>query len=427
MLKIIKFFCFLLFITLISVNASAQSELDKANVKLGLKILQTQIAEDEGNFVISATSVYTIAAMLAVGAEGLAREELRQNILAPDGIAVQNTDFSDTPNMPSQAVEINNAIWGDDFDTDYKSIMQNTLLADAFPRPKTTEEINDWIKQKTKGRISSLIMNKKTQVGDLYLVNTIYFKDKWRFPFKKKNTKEMPFYSLNQSAPDHVMMMFQQEIADYYEDDKMQALRLTYLNGDSIQFFLPRKSVDFVSFLKNLTVKDLQPEYDSSAEVKIYLPKFEVNYQIDDMRKIFEKLGIHRIFQKYDEPLKHISPIPHFIRQIVHIANIKIDEEGTVAAAATATELQELGMEIFEQIKEREFKADRPFLFMINNGLFIGLYTKPDEMFAERFSDDETTPSQEGFFSRLIKKLFGRRNADDENDDTEWKSMYYED
>lgn len=427
MLKIIKFFCFLLFITLISVNASAQSELDKANIKLGLKILQTQIAEDEGNFVISATSVYTIAAMLAVGAEGLAQEELRQNILAPDGIYDSNITEANKLNNTSRVVEINNSIWGDDFNKNYVSILKNVLQTDVFPLPRTTGKINQWIKKKTNGRISSLMTDKETEFGDLYLVNTVYFKDKWRFPFKKKNTKEMPFYSLNQSAPDHVMMMFQQEIADYYEDDKMQALRLTYLNGDSIQFFLPRKSVDFVSFLKNLTVKDLQPEYDSSAEVKIYLPKFEVNYQIDDMRKIFEKLGIHRIFQKYDEPLKHISPIPHNVRQIVHQANIKLDEEGTVAAAATATELQELGMEIFEQIKEREFKADRPFLFMINNGLFIGLYTKPDEMFAERFSDDETTPSQEGFFSRLIKKLFGRRNADDEDDDTEWKSIYYED
>ena len=426
MLKIIKFSCFLLFTTLISVSATAQNKLDAANIKLGLKLLQTQIAENTDNFVVSATSVYTIAAMLAVGAEGQAREELRQNILAPDGIAVQNTDFSDTPNMPSQAVEINNAIWGDDFDTDYKSIMQNTLLADAFPRPKTTEEINDWIKQKTKGRISSLIMNKKTQVGDLYLVNTVFFKDKWQLPFEKENTHQKPFYSLNQTSPDSVMMMYQRATADYYEDQNMQALRLYYKNGDSIQIFLPHKDMDFVSFIKNLRTEDLQPQYLPNAEVDIYLPKFEVYYRIDDMRELFRKMGVYQIFQPFGNPLAHISPIPHFIRQIVHIANIKIDEEGTVATAATIAAEQEIGF-AHDKSKIYEFMADRPFLFVINDGLFIGLYTKPDATFAVDDSDNTAEPqSNTGFFSRLKQKIFHHRPTEDAQDDT-WKSLHYED
>ena len=424
MFKPAKFISVLFWIILISASASAQTHINRKNLNLGLKILQKQIEQNTENFVVSATSVYTIAAMLAVGAEGLAREELRQNILTSDDISAQHADFLNTLDTPSKAVEINSSIWGDDFNTDYKSILQNTLLVDVFPRPKTTEKINDWIKQKTKGKIPSLMMNKKTKFGDLYLVNTVFFRDKWRLPFEKENTRRKPFYSLNQTSPDSVMMMYQRATADYYEDQNMQALRLYYKNGDSIQIFLPHKDIDFVSFIKSLRTEDLQPQYISNAEVDIYLPKFDVDYQIDDMRELFRKMGVYQVFLPHKNPLAHISPIPHFVRQMVHIANIKIDEEGTIAAAATMSE-QEIGFAPVKLTEIHKFMADRPFLFVINNGLFIGLYTKPDATFDVDDSDNaaETQPNTD-FFLRLKQKILPHRPTEDNQVDT-WESMRY--
>lgn len=426
MFKSAKFFCSLFWIILISANASAQTSVNRANIKLGLKLLQTQIAENTDNFVVSATSVYTIAAMLAVGAEGQAQEELRQNILAPDGIQTPNITDSENTIHQSKAVEIYNSVWGDDFNRNYKSIIKNTLLAEVFSLPSTTDKINNWINKKTKGRIPSLLASDKTQPTDLYLVNTVYFKDKWLSPFDNENTKEMPFYSLNRSEPDNVMMMYQQEDASYYEDDKMQALRLIYKNGDTIQFFLPRENIDFVSFVKNLHAEDLNPEYTHKEDVEIYLPKLNISYKIDNMQELFQKMGVHKIFQPFGNPLPHMSSKPHYVRRIIHSANIKIDEEGTVASAATVTDILLLATESTDSYV---FKADRPFLFMINNGLFIGAFTNPE---GTDFKDDGTMPedteeSGESFLSRIKNKLFGRRDTNNEDDSTEWKSLHYED
>jgi len=55
-------------------------------------------------------------------------------------------------------------------------------------------EINDWVSQATKGKITDLIqrgvLNPLTR---LVLVNAIYFKGEWAAPFKKEQTSDQPF------------------------------------------------------------------------------------------------------------------------------------------------------------------------------------------------------------------------------------------
>lgn len=62
MFKPAKFISALFWIMLISANVFAQTPINRKNLNLGLKILQKQIEQNTENFVVSATSVYTIAA-----------------------------------------------------------------------------------------------------------------------------------------------------------------------------------------------------------------------------------------------------------------------------------------------------------------------------------------------------------------------------
>lgn len=68
-----------------------------------------------------------------------------------------------------------------------------------------------------------------------------------------------------------------------------------------------------------------------------------------------------------------------FISQVVHKTFLKIEEEGTEAAAATAIEVQATSARIEEP---PTFRADHPFLFLIRDHqtgaiLFIGRIASP--------------------------------------------------
>lgn len=67
--------------------------------------------------------------------------------------------------------------------------------------------------------------------------------------------------------------------------------------------------------------------------------------------------------------------------EMIHKAVIEVDEEGSVAAAATSTISTR---NAFAQEKVSLFHCDHPFLFLINDQvsqevLFAGVYRGPDE------------------------------------------------
>ena len=56
------------------------------------------------------------------------------------------------------------------------------------------EAINDWVSQKTKGKITDLLQpGVVDQATRLVLVNAIYFKGQWAHQFNKNHTAKAPF------------------------------------------------------------------------------------------------------------------------------------------------------------------------------------------------------------------------------------------
>ena len=69
------------------------------------------------------------------------------------------------------------------------------------------------------------------------------------------------------------------------------------------------------------------------------------------------------------------------MRYFLHRAVIEVDETGTEAAAVTAIAMANSAMPfgLKRQDMLLEFIADRPFIFMINDGLFIGIVNEPED------------------------------------------------
>lgn len=115
-----------------------------------------------------------------------------------------------------------------------------------------------------------------------------------------------------------------------------------------------------------------------SGEVAIALPKFKVegNY---DLNGPLSRLGMGPLFEQID-----LSPVnPNFahniqISQVVHKTYLKLDEEGTEAAAATAIILRAGAV---PRPNPDEFRADRPFCYVLLDNesgtiLFVGTVSK---------------------------------------------------
>ena len=73
-----------------------------------------------------------------------------------------------------------------------------------------TKEINGWVEKKTRDKIKDLIKPDMLKSAVFVLINAIYFKAKWKYPFKKSSTRSKLFHTESKSQgmqPKKVKMM----------------------------------------------------------------------------------------------------------------------------------------------------------------------------------------------------------------------------
>lgn len=353
-------------------------------------MLKESFKTDQKDMVISGLSVDFATDMLANGATGKSLNELTKFL----GNSVENKNKElqwKLENLP-KTLEISNSIWGNKFKASFKMLLENTLNVSVNPLPNNTDIINAWISDKTHNKIPSVLKPGKTDPYDLYLVNTVYFKDNWSEQFEKTDTKKEKFHSIS-GVDKEVSMMHKTAKILYAENDKLQSIKLPYKNGGYMTVFLPKEngasipetakifsqketnnSTDFNTFIGNLTLSDLDLSY-TSQKVILSLPKFKIDKKTD-VKKLFQSLGITEIFKKNNKDLGAMAPLGAYVQGIIQRTIIEVEEEGTVAAAATVVHTRirsRRGGGRYEPIIP--FTANRPFLFFIDQGDFIGIYT----------------------------------------------------
>lgn len=106
----------------------------------------------------------------------------------------------------------------------------------------------------------------------------------------------------------------------------------------------------------------------------LQLPRFQARSNLDVIPAL-RTLGIDKVFNSAD-----LSGIAQGLRvsDAVHEAVVEVNEEGTVAAAATAV------ITTRSISQHRQVVADHPFLFTISDGktgaiLFVGQVVEPEK------------------------------------------------
>jgi serpin B len=357
--------------------------------------LYAQLSSKEGNLFFSPTSIQTALAMAWAGARGQTANEMAGALHLDPTASNQLAGFLNRLNADGEKggyeLAVANALWGlkgYPFIPDYLNLVKKNYGGhlselDFGANPDGSRQtINDWVAKQTHDRIKDLLgpgaVDGNTR---LVLTNAIYFKASWDMPFQKRATRDGPFTAAGGKAVT-VPFMFQREHFRYAEDDDVQVLELTYGNFDlAMRIFLPKNPGGLGRFEKQMTDQRLSALAGklASQEVLLTLPKFtsESEFSLADTLKA---MGIKLAFDPNRADFKGMTTSEQlFISAVIHKAFVKVDEEGTEAAAATGIAMAGAVMPI---TKPKSFNADHPFMFEIVHHasgavLFMGRLAKP--------------------------------------------------
>jgi len=246
-------------------------------------------------------------------------------------------------------------------------------------------EINEWVKTKTGGKIPHLLGQPLDPSTLVFLVNAVYFKDKWGHPFQAENTYSGTFHvSAEESVKCDMMTLTENtdEIRHGNSDElDCQLLELPYEGDFSMLIIMPFVAETLPDVEKKLNDRLIRSEMknlESSPGMgpEIYMPRFKIEYEID-LEESLKAMGVVSVFDYQLANLSGmINPAANVaLSKVVHKAVVEVDEEGTVAAAAT-------GMGINFMCMPPQIRMDHPFLFVIvhrptDTPIFVGRMSRP--------------------------------------------------
>ncbi|VVC43689.1 Hypothetical protein CINCED_3A010028 [Cinara cedri] len=248
--------------------------------------------------------------------------------------------------------------------------------------------INNWVANQTNGHIKDLVPSSQISYNTrLVLANAAYFKGLWSSKFSSESTKEEVFYT-SPTENAYVPMMWQSGMFNLLSSDELGAhvLELPYKGGDVSLFIIlpPFNKQRGISLLtKRLNTEILQNIVSSgdwrSRSVEVSLPKFSVEQTMSNLVPILEQMGIGDLF-KSTADLSALTGSPNGVTmdEAVHKAKISVDEEGTIAAAATAF----ISSRSSRPAEPFKFRCNHPFVYFLFDKitgavLFMGVYNSP--------------------------------------------------
>jgi serpin B len=239
-----------------------------------------------------------------------------------------------------------------------------------FADGETMDVINQWSSDHTMGMIPKVLTEDTFNPDAIsYLLNAIYFKGAWSSPFKTDETRNEAF-----NDGEEVPMMHKLAEYSYTENDLYQAVKLPYGNGGyQMTVYLPREGKSLNELLGQLNAQNWQMT-GMAQEVDLKLPSFETDTNLP-LKDIMSALGMPKAFTQSAE-FPYFCNKPSYIAMMLQVAKIKVDEEGTEAAAVTIIEMDETSI---SDPKHAEFHANRPFFYVISEQstgaiLFMGQY-----------------------------------------------------
>lgn len=252
--------------------------------------------------------------------------------------------------------------------------------------PGQTEEIiNEWVENITRNRIQDIIpRGLLTDLTRLVLVNALYIKSDWRYPFEKEQTVKKMFTNSRGTETEKDFMTQRLERIKWYEQDDFIAMELPYKSPDlSLLLIRPNEEVvsDISQYIPDAELYRKIIDELSAETVIMEIPPFKIESRFALVDKLKEA-GLVVAFDERADFSGISGQKDLLISDVIQKVFFEIDEKGSEAAAATAVVVVTTSMPVEPPGYEpKKFIADRPFIFILkenkfNTPLFVGQFVQ---------------------------------------------------
>lgn len=361
--------------------------------------LYAEEADPAANTFFSPYSISTASSMLYAGAGGQTKSEMQAALaFSGDGEA-----FHQARNTIAQALEARNREATEEHNAQTLRVVNDLWLEPSFrPLPtfldtlsayygastflapfQTDPEaarvaINDKVARDTENLIEDLLPPNSVNDAVFVLTNALYFKARWSYEFSKSLTADAPF-TAQSGATVQVPLMHTQLTTSQVVSDDYTAVAVPY-EQNQLELIAIMPAPDtfdaFVAGLDAAEVARITGELEPAA-VELSFPKLSIDATVPLKDRLIA-LGMRSAFEEGNADFSALTDGDVAISDAFHKATISIDEEGTVAAAATAlVGIATSAPEIIIPIV-----LDHPFVFFVrdvetNALLFLGHYANP--------------------------------------------------
>ena len=380
-----------------SADQPAAGAVTAANTAFAVDLYR-QLSPAPGNLIFSPYSISDVLAMAQVGARGRTATEMANVLHLNLPAARVAAGFAglagrlDAAGNDQVVLVTANSLWAQPqipLDAEYLKILQTQFRAEAasadfsHAAEAARVKINAWVANKTRGKITELIgagmLNDRTR---MVLGNAVYFKGRWAGPFEARRTHPEPFF-LAPARSGEVPTMHRTSKLRTVALDGLRLLTLPYFGETtSMVIVLPEARDGLAGIERDLTPQKIafwleRLDAAGKTEVALALPRFKATGSLDLGRQL-KALGMPAAFDSTAADFSGMTGDRSlFLSNVIHKAVVEVNEDGTVAAAASGTVYLAASM-----AQALPVAVDHPFLFLIRDNatgavLFLGRIIDP--------------------------------------------------
>lgn len=250
---------------------------------------------------------------------------------------------------------------------------------------ESADKMNAWVSEKTNNKIQDLIspgaLGGNTEA---VLLNSVYFKAPWKLPFSKYATRENELFTKLDGTQVNVDLMALEKNIPYAKlDAGGLVIQLDYntckecdeqSSEMAMYVFVKDEGVEWNAFEEDILKEEILHGRGLEFEVesmRLEMPRFEISHQ-ESLVPTLAELGMN-----LGGDFSAMTESPIQVSDVLHKAYLKVDENGSEGAAATAVFMSRM---LF--IPEVKVTVDKTFFLSLvhkqsNVIVFAGMVDSP--------------------------------------------------
>ena len=329
----------------------------KANNEVGFSLLST-LDTAWKNVLISPYSIQSAMEMTLQGALNKTKTQLITGLslgsLTPADVAASYPEWDGLMKGGPGATRFRsyNTLFYDPnrltLDDQFRQVMTNAFDAPYlnldFDQSTAVDEVNQWVKDKTEGKIDKII-DQITDDDVLILLNALTLSGDWLYPFPVESTFDQDFHLPTGSAISVPMMHLDWNLI-HERNDQGAMVQLPLKDSNyAVMFVLPladpvQSPIAWHQAVKSMFAGFISQSHQPSRAL-LTIPKLELGYKVL-LNEPFKTLGMEDPFDPQTADFSGLGVSGKgnlFIRRVDHRTYLKMDEKGIDGAAVTSVSI----------------------------------------------------------------------------------------